>query len=176
MKTFALVAVLLLVSSFAFAQANVATQTFQLGVNDISVLAVSGDPGDLEIVAPAAGGDAPDPVSTGAVTNLDYTTVIDDGEAKSITAELSVAVPAGTTLDLAVGTPGGGEGTPGDEADASWTGLDISAQTIVDNIGSCYTDGAGPTLDYTLSITDWAAVVSADMADETVTFTLTAVD
>ena len=103
--------------------------------------------------------------------SLEYTTINTGALERVVEAQLSVAAPSGTTLSLEASDPGdsGGEGvSPG-----SVTLSDLSAGSILTNIGSSATAGGGPTLTYTLAISDATALDTADSGDITVTLTLT---
>jgi len=87
-----------LLMSFASAQ-DQATQTFDLAVDDIYTIAVSGSPGDMTISTATPGSD-PDPV-TDATTS--YSITHNDPDGAKITASLAPALSAGYTLTVALG-------------------------------------------------------------------------
>ncbi|WP_304511435.1 hypothetical protein [Desulfobacula sp.] len=154
------------------AESDTATQSTNLTVDEIAVIDVTGGGSvpALNITAPATGGLAPQDASD-ATTYAQYTSVVADSVTRSITAQMSVAAPAGTQLTLTA-TPASGMGTTGGEKILNHT----TAETIVTAIGSCAT-GTGATygslLTYSLDVTDVTALVAGANATPTITFTLT---
>jgi hypothetical protein len=136
---------------FAFAQT--ATQTFNLAVNSIYRISVSGSPADMTIANATAGAD-PDPVTNSATTYNFTTNAKANGGAK-ITASLAPALTSGYTLKVAL--DGG-------------TAVDIStaAKDAVTNIAAGYYNAK--TISYTFSATAAAGPLSS--TGETVTLTV----
>jgi len=171
------VGILLLIATAAFAENNVATQTFNTQVDAIAVLHSGGAPSPalLEIVAPTTGGDVPADVT--ATASLAYTAV--QASAFKIGAKItSGTVPAGTLLKVVSATPVSAHGDGGD-AEAQITLNGSASQPIVSGIGSCATGngvGQGAALTYTFGIdaANWATLVPAASAAITVTYTLSA--
>ncbi len=93
----AISAMSILFIGFAYAQTNIATQTFNLAVNSISKIVVSGNPGNLTITTAVPGFD-PTPVSDNSTT---YTfTHNDKANGAKITASLAPALASGYTLTI----------------------------------------------------------------------------
>ncbi|MHB9132149.1 MAG: hypothetical protein ACYDBB_13830 [Armatimonadota bacterium] len=180
LSCFLVVIGLWLLTTAAFALTDTATQTFNLGVDEIAEIAVSGNPAALQLIAPGTPGDIP-PAVTDATTTMSYTSVVIDLlKARAINAQITAGtVPAGCKLYLSASTPAGaGIGTIG----AGQSDVEIttgSTADIITGIGSCATNGtsgaeAGSTLTYSLEVDDIAAVKKAVAAAITVTLTLTA--
>lgn len=159
-------------TGMAMALDDTTTQTMDLNVNEIAVLDDTGDPGALTIVAPATGGQTPADVTDNS-TYAQYTSVITTGQTRKLTAQISVAAPAGTQLTLEASGLSGTEGS----AVAKATLGTVSAVDIVTGIGSCAT-GIGATdgaqLTYGLEVTDVTALVVTSGTAPVVTLTLTA--
>jgi len=173
MKMIVLGIALVLCWSGLMIAADTATQTFSLSVLDICVIGVTGNPGNLEVQAPASGGETPDNPfddSTYAV----YTSVVGSGQARQITAEWGAtdSAPSGTSLKLEVTELAGvNEGSAAAEITMSDT-----PQSIITGIGSCATGTGigGAKLKYTLSVDDVTQLVAG--SSESVTITLTLAD
>jgi hypothetical protein len=154
--------------------ADTANQSVQLNVDEVCVIAVTGDPAALNITAPATGGQPPASASDNS-TYAQYTSVVCGAAKRSLTANWggADAAPSGCSLSLEVTslTAGCGSIVVG--------GITVSsmAQNIVTTIGSCAT-GTGATdgaqLTYTLGVSDHTQLDSCD--DQTVTITLTLTD
>jgi hypothetical protein len=91
----AIAAMSILLVSFASAQTDKATQTFNLGVNAIHKISVSGSPSDM-IITDAAPGSDPTPV-TNSLTTYSFTT---NEDGTKITAQASVALGTGYVLTI----------------------------------------------------------------------------
>ena len=135
----------------AFAQTT--TQSFNLAVNNIYKIGVSGNPSDM-IISTAVPGSDPTPVTNNSTTYNFTTNAKANGGAK-ITASLAPALASGYTLKIAL--DGG-------------TAVDIStaAKDAVTNIAAGYYNGK--TIDYTFSAT--AAAGPLTSTAEVVTFTV----
>jgi hypothetical protein len=163
---------MLFITGPAMALNDTATQTTDLTVDEIAVIDVSApNVPALNITAPATGG--LDPVDdSDATTYAQYTSVVAASATRSITAQMSVAAPAGTQLTLATTVSGTGEGTS-----AAAQTLDVTtAIIIVTAIGSCATGtGAsdGALLTYSFEMTDATALVAGEQTTPTITLTLT---
>jgi hypothetical protein len=176
---------------------HTATQTFNLGVDNIARVGVSGNPAALILDAPATGGDDL-PAATDSTTTLRYTSVVSAytgghsvGQQQSRGMQVGITagtVPYGTTLDLGVTAPTGGDikGTAGFLYGPGTYTLGYAdtaqhiaaAQLILQGIKSCITGTAtgtnadGAHLTYTLKTSDWRYLKVDTGSDITVTFTL----
>jgi hypothetical protein len=188
--------VLVLVATAAMAGSSgttTATQSFNLGVDNIAALAAT-TPGPLQIIAPTAGGSDQGAAGDGLAVSksdsaLNYTSVIATGQTNTISSALTVAggfgpIPAGCELDLTA-TPstvatghgaalsyGASAGTVHFIGDGTVTG----GGSIVTGIGSCWTDAGatkGAVLTYKFYISDWSAVVASTAAAIKITHTIT---
>lgn len=162
--------------SVALAQdTDTATQTVTITVDEIVEIAVTPDTLTLTISTATAG--APPDDDTDDSTYAQYTSVVSEGETRTIDAAITAGtIPTGLELKLEAATPTGGEGTVGSGvADGvTFTGS-TGGGSIIENIGSCATGtgtNVGAQLTYTLSVADFASLV-AGTTDVTVTFTLT---
>jgi hypothetical protein len=157
---------------------NTATQSFNLGVDDIAAMATSGNPGALILTAPVTGGDDL-PVATDSSTYLRYTSVVKSGKYRNMQAQITGGtVPAGTTLTLAVTVPTGPDllGSPGLLYGSGTCPLSGTAQQFLQGVLTCVT-GTGATdganLSYTLATSDWRVLKTDASSDITVQFTFT---
>lgn len=151
---------------------DTATQSFRLSVLDICVLGVTGNPSELVIQAPGAGGVTPDN-PTDDSTYVVYTSIVGSGQNRIITAQWgeSDAAPAGCSLRLEVTEIGGlNEGSAAGEVTMSST-----PGTIISSIGSCATGvgAGGAKLKYTLSVDTLTSLVAGEQKDVTITLTMT---
>lgn len=150
----AIAAMSILLVGLAYAQPNVATQTFNLGVSSIYRIATSGNPGDMTISDATAGSD-PDPV-TDASTSYSITHNNKTNGAK-ITASLAPALGVGSGYTLTIALAGNG---PVD--------ISNSDQDAVANVAAGAS--AGNTIAYSFSAT--AAAGELASVSETVTLTV----
>jgi len=165
----------LMVAVLAFGVAAVttddATSVFNVGNNEIAVLDVSGTAGNLLLVEPATGGDAPAAVSDDT-TYLQYTVVVISAATKKITAQITTgSLPTGTLLK-ATTAPAGSQGTLQENISVT-TG---DAAEVLTAISSCATgvDGTdGAKVTWTLSANTVAEMVSTEAASITITYILT---
>ena len=175
MKRILMVLALLVIAGFAFAASANVTHVINLqvievvavGLNDASAIT-------LTTVAPVTPGDPP----TGQSNNskyLRYTTVNSGVTTRRVTAQMSVAAPAGTALQLETTIGSGGAGTQGVTTGPE-TLTNASATDVITGIASCYT-GTGGTdgaqLTYTLLVTAPGSLVVAAAVPVTITLTLT---
>ena len=154
------------------AASDTASQSFTLSVLDICVLGVTGNPGNLTIVAPASGGETP-ANPTDDSTYAVYTSVVGSSQTRAITANWggSDAAPAGCTLRLEVTEIAGtNEGSAESEITVSDT-----AQNIITGVGSCATGigAGGAKLKYTLSVDTVTSLVAGSSESVTITLTMT---
>ena len=130
---------MLFIAGPVMAASDTAGQTMDLNVNEIAVIDVTlvAVP-PLTITAPVTGGDDPVDDSDNS-TYAQYTSVVGATVTRTITAEMSVAAPAGTQLTLDATVPAGKGATAGEK-----TLNHTAAEIIVTAIGSCAT-GSGAT-------------------------------
>lgn len=151
-----LLAVMLGVSGWALA-AGTATQTVTFEVQAINEISVSGNPAALVINSAVAGSEP------GAITDATTTYAITSNEtAKKITGVLDTAMPAGTTLQVALAAPTGATSI------GPVTLSNVAADLVT---GIAQVAESGKTITYTFSATVAAGVVAP--ATKTVTFTIT---
>ena len=170
----ALGAFVIALSASVLGENDTATQTFEVNVDEIAVIDVSGNPGTLTITAPTNGGDDPVEPAADSSTYVWYTSVIPAMETRTIDAVITDGtLPPGTKLNLTAATPTG----TGNCGTAVALGVDLSgtAGDIITDIGSCATGQGtgGAQLTYTLTITDIGSLVVTSANSITVTLTLT---
>jgi hypothetical protein len=136
----------------SFASAQTAQQTFNLAVNTIYKIGVSGNPGDMTIVDAVPGSD-PTPVSDNTTT---YRVTHNASTNAKITASLSTPLGAGYVLTLALN---GG------------AAVDISTGSPDVRTGIAKGASSGNAVAYTFSATAAAGPMAS--TPETVTLTLT---
>ena len=156
-RTIIIAAVLLaFASSVSFGATANDGHDVTIGIVEVAVMALSsGAAITLNTVAAAAGSD-PTGQSDNSKT-LEYTSLNAVGLERIIEAQLDVATPAGTSLNL----------TASDPADSGGMGVSAGPQLlsnlgsvdILTNIGSVATGGGGPTLTYQLNVTSVPALV-----------------
>lgn len=135
---------------------NTANQTVGYEVTAINELSISGNPGNLVVNTAVAGSQPTD--ATEATTTYNITT---NGTNKKITAQLDTAMPANTTLKVALTAPA--VGSSAGEVTLSATAADLVT-------GVTQVIGSGLSIAYRLQATVAAGVVGA--ATKTVTFTI----
>jgi len=151
---------------------DTASQTVTMRVSEICVIDVTGNPSTLVIYPPANGGDMPANPSDNS-TFAQYTSVVEQGKTRSITAHWAAgdSAPSGCELRLIATPKGGNQGSSAGEITLSTT-----PQSIVTGIGSCATgrgSSDGARLTYTLVITSVESLVAGEEKTVTVTLTLT---
>ncbi len=165
-------------ASFIMAATDIATHDIQITINEIALMRVLTNAQiAFSVGSPATEGD--EPVITGTPNNtkyLQYTSIVNASDRRTITAETSEDIPSGLILKLTASTPSTGKGDKGSSSGEKT--LSSSAQTIISDIGSCYTgigDSSGSNLSYTLEIDDdnIGNLTEDDDIIVTVTFTLT---
>ncbi len=171
MKRILIVLTLLAVSGLAFAATAQTTHVINLQVVEVVAIRLfDASAITLQTQAPGTAGDPP----TGQSNNskyLQYTTVNASGTNRSVTAQMSVAAPAGTRLDLAA-APVAGQGTTAGTVTLSNT----VANAVITGIGSCYTGilaTSGAQLTYTFVVVTPASLVVAAAVPVTITLTMT---
>jgi hypothetical protein len=156
---FLMIAALVAVSFNVFA-AQTAEQLVSFTIGASNELSVSGAPGLMEILAPAAGEDPLDVTDNN--TSISYST---NSSNKKITGDVDLDLPAGVTLEVHIASPGGAQGiSQGTQP------LTISSSDLVTGISKAAVSDA--TITYTLKATTLADAV--DNETRTVTFTMTA--
>lgn len=171
MKRILVVLALLAVAGFAFGATASTNHVINLQVIEVVTVGLNdGTAITLQTQAPAAPGDPP----TGQSDNskyLRYTTVNAGGTNRNVTAQMSVAAPAGTRLDLAA-APAGGQGTTA----GTVTLNNLSASNVITGIGSCFTGvlaASGAQLTYSFVVVTPASLVVAAAVPVTITLTVT---
>ena len=176
MKRFLVVLAMLAVAGLAFAASASTTHTITINVAEVVLVGLD-DTNliTLSTVEPGTPGDPP----TGSSDNskyLQYTTVNSGATTRRVTAQMSVAAPNGTALQVSAAIVGGGAGTPGNGV-GNVTLNTAAAQDIITGIGSCYTGSAadtdGANLTYTLLVPTPGSLVVGATASPVITLTLT---
>ena len=135
------------------------TQTVGYEVSAINEIAVSGNPGAMNVSAAIAGSE-PNEVSDATTT---YAITTNGGtDAKKITAGINTAMPSGVTLKINLAAPAGA--TSLNDVDISNATAAVNVVTAIDSIAE-----SGKTITYKLSATIAAGVVSDS---KTVTLTI----
>ena len=133
-------------------------QTVGYEVSAINELAVSGNPGAMNVSA-ATAGSQPDAVTDTSTSFAITTNTATDG--KKITAVLDTAMPANTTLKITLAAPSGGTSS----GEITLTASVQDVVTAIDGVAS-----SGHQISYELDATVAAGVVSS--ANKTVTLTI----
>lgn len=144
---------LLQVSAFA---ATTATATITYTIGSIDAIAVSGNPGPLNVTA-ATAGSAPSSASDASTTYA----VTTNNTARRITASLATNMPSGVTLSVALAAPTGA-------TSLGAVNVSTTAATLVTGISNIAQ--AGLAITYTLTASPSAAQVTA--ATNTITYTI----
>ncbi len=143
---------------------NTAEQIVTITFSEISELAVSGDPGTLEITFPATPGDLPAD-ETEALTTMAWTCNVVGAARKKITGKID-ALFSGINLYATVAAPGGDDGTS--EGKTQFTAA-TADYDFVTAIGNTYT--SAQTITFTAEVS--AMVDPYTDVSQTVTWTLT---
>ena len=161
-----IVVIALVVLSFAVAQNAMAqasaTQTFNLAVNAVYKIAVSGNPAGMTITTGTAGTDA---LTTVSDASTKYSVTQNFANTVKVTANLDAAMAAGYTLQLNLASS---KGTSAGTVDISAT-TPSSATNVVTNIAKGA--DANQTVTYTFGALASAGVLTSTA--KTVTMTLT---
>ena len=150
---------MLIFSTNVFA-AQTANQLVTFTIGAANEISIAGDPGLMEILAPAAGED-PVPVTDNS-TSISYST---NSSNKKITGQLSTDMPNGVSLLVHIASPGGAQGL----SQGNQNLTSSLAANLVTGISKAIVQNA--TITYTLSSTLDAD--PTDNAARTVTFTMT---
>ena len=134
------------------------TQTVGYEVSAINEIAVSGNPGAMNVSAATAGSE-PDAVTDTSTSYAITTNCASDG--KRITAVLDSAMPSGTTLKITLAAPAGATS----EGEITLTDSAQDVVTVIDGVAS-----SGHQISYELDATVAAGVVAS--ANKTVTLTI----
>lgn len=148
----------------AIATTDTDTQTVTITFSEISVIAASGDPGTLTIVAPATPGDLPADQSDNSTT-MAWTANVAAAQTRKITGSID-GLFSGINLYGTVAAPGGTDGTSAGETQfvAATTDYDF-----VTAIGNC--NVTTQTITFRASVT--AMVAPYTDTTQIVTWTLT---
>jgi hypothetical protein len=169
-------------SKIAVAQNNTANHDVTIQVPTIALVGVEGSAGTTSItLSPNVSGlQAGEAVNFENATNsdlwLNYTSIVNSGNARKIDAKIDGNLPAGLDILLNVGGVTSGNGTRG-----VTTGNDVvlvsSAQDVVSGIGSCYTEkgqNKGRQLTYRLKTNNdnYGTILASDSYSITVIYTI----
>jgi hypothetical protein len=130
------------------------------GIVAAQVLSVTGTPGALKVTAAVAGSAPTSPAPDASTT---YTVKTKKGAPMQITAQLTSAMPAGVTLNIALTPVTGATGV-------GTVPLSVAGQAVLDNITNNANESS--TITYSISATAAAGVVTSQV--RTVLFTLAA--
>lgn len=165
------VLIFLATSGIAFAASAATSHDINLQVVEVVAVALSNASAiSLQTQSPIIPGDPP----IGQTDNskyLRYTTVNATGMSRSVTAQMSVAAPSGTRLDMTA-TPVAGQGTTTGPVALN----NLTATSVITGIGSCFTGilpTSGAQLTYVLVVVDTSLLVVAVAIPVTITLTLT---
>jgi hypothetical protein len=171
MKRILVVLAFLATAGFIFAASASTTHIVNLQV--IEVVAVGLNDGTAITLAtqpPVVPGDPPIGQSNNS-KYLRYTAVNASGTHRNVTAQMSVAAPPGTRLDLAA-APVALQGT----TSGTVTLNNVTATNVITAIGSCFTGvlaTSGAQLTYTFAVVDTTLLNVAAAVPVTITLTLT---
>jgi hypothetical protein len=147
-------------------------QRIVMEVAEISVLAVSGDPGKLTVIPPSSGGQGYQN-AVDSSTSIQYSSTVRPNQYRALTVRwgMTGSAPAGCVLKLqAVSSGRLNEGNSTGEII-----LSLENQIILTGIGSC-ASGVGPDdgarLVYTLSVVDMTQLSPGESNSATVILTL----
>jgi hypothetical protein len=154
----------------AFAASDTASHDVTLQVQEVALLALN-DATTLTLTIDGSGisaGDSLNSISDSDSTrSLAYTSLVQSGLTRSISAAVGTSVPGGTQLLLEATSVASGCGT----AQGQIT-LGTTATDVVTGIGSCNTGGSPTALTYTFDVVD-SSLLSVANSTITVTYTLT---
>lgn len=156
---------------------RVAIQSVDLQVAGSALLAVSGPPVQLILAGAVEAGDAIQESAENQETRLRISSLVSDGESRSITAKISEAL-VGTTLEVELKEPNGNFVYP--ENRGSLTGQKMLSNetdvTLAEGIKTCWsgkTDGDGYVIRYIYKAIPNAPVLKSTTI--TVTYTISTV-
>ncbi len=150
-------------------------------VNEVAELGIAGDEVSFTVGFDTTAGQPFKVTSTNEDAKyLQYTSIVDTGETRTITVQQTDDLPPGVTLKVTPTTAGGDkQGNVGTAAQNAITLNDIDGATnVVTDIGSCYTgteSSDGVKLTYTLTVEndDVSSLKTLAETGYTVTYTLT---
>jgi hypothetical protein len=112
-----------------------------------------------------------------SATKIQFTSVVENIEKHKITADPNENIPAGLTLHITAGAPGGTGTTGSTEGEKTFTSTSHTALTIISGIGSGYTGTGsnGSVITYALTVTSGSesSVRATTTKTVTITYTLT---
>jgi hypothetical protein len=171
MKRMLLAGLFLAVGGFASAASAQTSHVINLQVVEVVAIGLNdGTAIALQTQPPIVPGDPPIGQSD-STKYLRYTTVNAAGLNRNVTAQMSVAAPSGTRLDLAA-APVAGQGTTA----GTVTLNNLTATSVITGIGSCYTGvlaTSGAQLTYSLVVVNTTLLAVAAAVPVTITLTLT---
>jgi len=166
-------------ASSVMADTSTAKHDVTITVDEVALMRVlTSDAITFGVGQPATGGDAPAVKGTPDSSKyLQYTSIVEKQQIRTVTAETSESIPTGLLLKLTADDVSSGKGT-NKGTSAGQVILNKDAQVILDKIGSCYTGtGAkdGSNLTYVLEVDNdnMGDLTGDDDIKVTVTFTLT---
>jgi len=163
------------------AQTNSAAHSISLGLPEVALLGTQSGPINLELSGSLAAGEAVEAEKSDNSAYIQFSSVISDGDPRTMFAKYSGTMPAGTFLKALALAPG--VNATGDYGTliASDVTLALTDNALVTNIGSCYSGTAatdGYNLKYTWGLdnpaVNYADIKATASASVTVTLTITA--
>lgn len=148
----------------AMATTDTDTQTVTITFSEMSVIAASGNPGTLTIVAPAVPGDMPAD-QTDATTTMAWTANVAAAQTRKVTGSIDALFP-GINLFGTVAAPGGTDGTSAGETQFAAAATDYD---FVTGMGNC--NVSTQTITFKASVSSLVAPYTN--TQQTVTWTLT---
>lgn len=163
--------VFLAVAGLGFAASAQTTHIINFQVVEVVAVALSDATAiTLQTVAPLVAGNPPTG-QTNATKYLRYTTVNAAGLNRTVNAQMSVAAPVGTRLDMTA-APVAGQGTTA----GIKTLNNLTATSVITTIPSCFTGilaTSGALLTYSLVVVTPSLLVVSAAVPVTITLTLT---
>jgi hypothetical protein len=180
----AFVFLLIFVGAVSAADTNTDNHKITIGIPNIALLDIEPDNDGFDMdVTQAVSNEAGNPLDfevTNATKWLNYTSVVNQGQTRRITAQITEgALPSGVSLKVQAATSTTGKGTLGTTTGIK-TLLTSGTVDVITGIGSCFTqNGAnkGSLLSYSIEMDDensssWANLVATDY-EVTITYTIT---
>jgi hypothetical protein len=171
-------ACLLLVPTHVFSQdGRIASQSVDLQVAGSALLAVAGPPVKLVLAGAVEAGDAIQESAENEETRLRISSLVNDGEARSVTAKISEEL-VGTNLYVELKTPNSNFVYPENMGTSSGLKMlsNATEETLIDGIGTCWsgkTEGDGYVIRYVFRAIPNAPVLRSTTL--TVTYTISSV-
>jgi hypothetical protein len=153
------------------------TDEVGITITEVYALLLAGDGNtSFTVGAPTNAGDAFLITPTNASsTKIQFTSIVENTETHKITADPNGNIPAGLTLHITAGAPGG-TGTTGSTAgEKTFTTSSHAPVTIISGIGSGYTGtgSSGSVITYALTVTSGSESTIRAATTQTVTVTYT---